>query len=330
MQGEDPGLPDDAQVCFVQLKGPFHVQVDQAPGTRASTDPIATEVGVVFDAHTGNLLEWGILDSLPGSSPSQEKPSAQSPAPSISYSCSPNRCWGVNYWPNPVNGAYSLLNWPYPDVTRFYYGTGTAFVQNTIWLVDETEPNNCYADPRDLPSDCWVEAGLRAYEENGSNVTGLFWADLRPGYNYADHYGPLVNTLNSTWGIEIQIFKAGTVPAAGWCPTASYTWCVDLYSEGDGQELTAISGAGHTNRMKVSGYREGLELLGLSGAVANPMQFDVNQWESTSDNSWNFQDNVGTIGKYTSNPPVEDYWDVEPQFSNSGGTWVTCITGAGC
>jgi len=83
--------------------------------------------------------------------------------------------------------------------------------------------------------------------------------------------------------------------------------------------------------MKVSGYREGLELYGLSGAVANPMQFDVNQWMGTSNNSWNFQSNAGNYSKYVDNTPVDSYWDAIPAgSSNNGGTWVTCITGAGC
>lgn len=61
MQGESPGLADDALVCFVLLKGPFYVQVDYAPGSPANPAATAAEIGEVFDAHTGNLLEWTVL-----------------------------------------------------------------------------------------------------------------------------------------------------------------------------------------------------------------------------------------------------------------------------
>ncbi len=61
MRGKNPGLPDDALVCFVLLKGPIYVQVDYAPGTSANPAATAPEIGEVFDAHTGNLLEWTVL-----------------------------------------------------------------------------------------------------------------------------------------------------------------------------------------------------------------------------------------------------------------------------
>lgn len=135
MQEEDPGLPANAVVCFVLLKGPFHVQVDLPPGTPAGADPTATEVGEVFDGHTGNLLEWGILDSFAPRSPTQastqspapsvngnRRPlaaqvSTQSFAPSISYYCQAPLCYGTNWWPNAVNGATTDLTW----------GSGTLF-----------------------------------------------------------------------------------------------------------------------------------------------------------------------------------------------------------
>ncbi|MHB8599136.1 MAG: hypothetical protein ACYDER_20280 [Ktedonobacteraceae bacterium] len=61
MRGESPGLPDDALVCFVLLKGPFYVQVGYAPGSQANPAATAPKIGEVFDAHTGNLLEWTVL-----------------------------------------------------------------------------------------------------------------------------------------------------------------------------------------------------------------------------------------------------------------------------
>src|SRR5579875_542556 len=228
---------------------------------------------------------------------------AQASAPTISYSCDP-RCWGTNYWPNAVNGAYTFLNWS--NGTSFYYGDG--FVQNTMWLVDETEPNNCKPLPSDLPGVCYVEAGLRAYESGGVNVTSLFWADVRPGYNFAMHLGPVINTQNPTYAINIQIFKAGTIPGVSWCPVAGSEWCAWLLAQPNGEQLDGVSGANHTNTMKVSGYREGMELEGTNGAIANPMEFDYNQWQSTTNNNLFYQSSPGDYSKYQDNPPVDSYW----------------------
>lgn len=251
---------------------------------------------------------------------------AQTSAPTISYSCNP-RCWGTNYWPGTVNGAYTFLAWA--SGARFYYGNG--FVQNTMWLLDETEPNNCKPLPSDLPGDCYVEAGLRAYQSGGVNVTALFWADVRPGYNFAIHFGPVINTTGADYAINIQIWKAGTVPGYSWCPVAGSEWCVSLYTQPNGEQVNGISGSGHTNTMKVSGYREGMELEGSSGAYANPMYFDYNQYQSVSNNSYIYQSNPGNYSKYYDNPPVDSYWvSVPAGSSNYGGTWETCITGAGC
>ncbi|HVB21049.1 MAG TPA: hypothetical protein VNG51_03775 [Ktedonobacteraceae bacterium] len=61
MRGESPGLPDDALVCFVLLKGPFYVKVGYAPGTLANPAATAPAIAEVFDAHTGNILVWTVL-----------------------------------------------------------------------------------------------------------------------------------------------------------------------------------------------------------------------------------------------------------------------------
>lgn len=357
MTGENPGLPDNALVCFVLVKGPFYVQVDEAPGTVDSTAPIATEVGVVFDAHTGNLLEWGILDSgasssLPQAAPTQaytqptgqptgqslthspRSLAVQSMAPSISYNCDPEKCWGTNYWPNEVYGAYTYLNWPYPNSTAFGAGTGQSdeYLRNTLWLLDEHESYNCHVYPGAAPSDCWVEAGLKAYRDsNGTNHTILYWGDLRPGYNYAEHLGPEINTLSTTFGLQITIWKAGTRSGISWCPAAGSEWCVNIYSLPDHKPMTGISGDNHTNTMTVSGYRDGMELFGTSGAVANDMWFTNNEWESDkSPYDWGYQAVVGDRTKYVDDYPVDSYWAPQPTPGNYGGTWVTCISGSGC
>ncbi|MGH2497075.1 MAG: hypothetical protein ACRDIV_20445 [Ktedonobacteraceae bacterium] len=251
---------------------------------------------------------------------------AQVSSPNISYNCNP-RCWGTNYWPNTVNGAYSFLDW---GSANFNYGNG--FVQNTMWLLDETHPNSCKPLPSDLPGDCYIEAGIRAYAGyGGQNVVTLIWADVRPGYSYAFHTqgGPI--DTNVTQAIDIQIFKAGTVSwALPWCPVAGSEWCVYLYSHPTGPVIEGISGAGHTNTMVVSGYREGMEIEGTSGAHADYADFIANQYQDKGNNSYNYQNNPGNYSKYFDNPPADSFWTTVPGPGQDGGDWTTCITGAGC
>jgi hypothetical protein len=59
MSGESVGRPDDALVCYVKVQGPFLLTNVSVPrGAKAQT---TAEYGdAVFDAHTGNLLVWGV------------------------------------------------------------------------------------------------------------------------------------------------------------------------------------------------------------------------------------------------------------------------------
>jgi len=344
MGGEDPGVLGKTLVCVALVTGPFHVTIDQAPGSRNSPTQIVNKVGVVFDAHTGNLLEWAVLDAVQSSSasPAPATPAAlssaqlanQSNVPNISYYCTIH-CYGVNYWPNAVDGAYTNLNWPFPYVTLFGHGVGnnekTSFVQNTMWLLDESEPKKCTPLPGDEPSICWIEAGLRAYDSNGSNATGIFWADVRPSDGYAEHYSWIINTLSTSNAFDIQIWKAGALPGYSWCPSADDEWCVDVYAYGAGVETTSISGAGSTNSMSVTGYRVGMELAGTSGAVATPMYFNENEWLGTGSHNFQYQNNEGDDSRYMYDPPVQSDWSISPLDQNSyGGEWETCIFGSGC
>ncbi len=349
MHGEDPGLPANAVVCFVLLKGPFYVQVDLPPGTPAGAPPTATEVGEVFDGHTGNLLEWGILDSIPARSPAQ--PSIQSPAPSvngssrplagqlstqsfapsISYNCQATRCYGINWWPNAVNGAYTFLNWS--PGALFGAGSSIGIVRNAMWVVDKTaqHANSCYVFVSDLPTVCFVEAGIMSSIVNGSNKTQLYWADVRPDYTWFEHKGPEINTVWSTTAIDITIWRAGTISSqTSWCPIAGSEWCVDVYSEGDNKDWRDISGRGHSNTMIVSGYQVGLELYGTSGAVADNMFFEDNQWEANNGTDWHYQTNSGDPNQYAIDYPADAWWNQVPAQGNYGGDWTTCIAGAGC
>lgn len=62
MYEEDFGRPDDALVCYVKVQGPFLLTNVHGGSARPNAKPAApAKYGdAVFDAHTGNLLVWGI------------------------------------------------------------------------------------------------------------------------------------------------------------------------------------------------------------------------------------------------------------------------------
>lgn len=63
MHGEDIGRPDNALVCYVLLRGPFDTSSISVPYDAQQTPTVHKPVPLgemLFDAHTGNLLVWGI------------------------------------------------------------------------------------------------------------------------------------------------------------------------------------------------------------------------------------------------------------------------------
>lgn len=60
MKGEQVDRPDNTIVCYVQLHGPFIATRISAPSTTLTAKPIYNIGEMVFDAHTGNLLLWGV------------------------------------------------------------------------------------------------------------------------------------------------------------------------------------------------------------------------------------------------------------------------------
>jgi hypothetical protein len=62
MVGESVGRPDDTLVCFVKVEGPFLISNVRGGPHRANAKvPTTAKYGdAVFDAHTGNLLVWGV------------------------------------------------------------------------------------------------------------------------------------------------------------------------------------------------------------------------------------------------------------------------------
>ena len=62
MYGESVGRPDNYLVCYVKVQGPFLLTyVHDGPNLPGIKTLTSAETGdAVFDAHTGNILVWGI------------------------------------------------------------------------------------------------------------------------------------------------------------------------------------------------------------------------------------------------------------------------------
>lgn len=62
MYGESVGRPDNYLVCYVKVQGPFLLTyVHDGPNLPGIKTMTTAKIGdAVFDAHTGNILVWGI------------------------------------------------------------------------------------------------------------------------------------------------------------------------------------------------------------------------------------------------------------------------------
>ena len=59
MGGESVGLPGNALVCYVELRGPFYPKLVSVPPGQEL--PTTVDTGIeVFDAQTGNILLWSV------------------------------------------------------------------------------------------------------------------------------------------------------------------------------------------------------------------------------------------------------------------------------
>jgi hypothetical protein len=65
LDGESIGLPDSSLVCLVVLEGSFSVGGPSEHGSsETKSSPVQKYAHIVFDAHTGNILVWGIGDKI--------------------------------------------------------------------------------------------------------------------------------------------------------------------------------------------------------------------------------------------------------------------------
>ena len=59
MLGDGPNRPDNYLVCYVKVQGPFLLtDISAPPGAHIKKSAMFGDI--IFDGHTGNLLEWGV------------------------------------------------------------------------------------------------------------------------------------------------------------------------------------------------------------------------------------------------------------------------------
>lgn len=255
--------------------------------------------------------------------------SSKASAIQLSVSCgngTTDDCHAITDWPGHVTGADA-------ELTVRGVNVGTIFVTHEMWMVDSNA--NGLEDCRPLSNspngNCWVEAGYTAQGSQSPypNTERWFWADVRPGYRYSEHDNPVGPLQSGDYGhnVYIYIFHALHNPQKlSFCPYQANEWCI--YIQGSATSMTGISGINNSNSMYSTDINIGIEYVG-TGGYSPPASFTYNRWQSSRDDSLNYQQNSGEPSYH---PPTIYQYLVDPCncYGNTGGNIMFCISGAGC
>jgi hypothetical protein len=215
-----------------------------------------------------------------------------------SYSCgnvSSGHCYARVYWSRSTSGAYVNI-----QVVSLYcnpqlcYGSNgvnqeIGFVDNEMWFSQG--------------SSYWVEAGYSTYNtSNFETHNSYYWADLRPGYAYAEHEIAQVPAGDYGGNVSIEIEQGSG----------------NTYDVFFGSNTWGYTGYSTSNTMSPNTIWEGEELAGTGGASAPTAAFTSSQWLNGS--TWVYQTTSGTV-QVTNSSVGNGYWSVPPNGSNQGGVW---------
>jgi hypothetical protein len=232
------------------------------------------------------------------------------------------RCYAVADWTNvrawnnlPVQGATT-------GATVVPMNGGDLFAESALWVVDTNpgESENCQIAPDAPKGACWIEVGYKSYGTDAGSVNGIdvanterwVWADVAPNNYYYEHPAPSVlasGDYNNSALFFINI-EQGT------------TW--GIVARG---AQTSFSTTSEDNSMRADDIKIGLELSGNAGWQAPEAEYIQNLYRAADDN-W-YPETTDGLSEIT-NYPADGYWADDPTTANSGGTFVTCVTGAGC
>ena len=177
----------------------------------------------------------------------------------FAYSCgnpSSGHCYGVAGWSEHPQyfGAYADIQ------IGHLHSTGGGFVDDEIWLIDDTTPA-CTGNPFTM---CWVESGYIA--DQGSNQI-YFWADSRP-MNSSTFNLHLLGSTDAAGTTDHFMMIKDARGAAG----IFQLW---LYND---SLSTLYNGTSTSNTMNGDRILIGQELAGTSGASADNVNFTRNIW----------------------------------------------------
>lgn len=216
-------------------------------------------------------------------------------APRISYSCTDaaGHCYGVARWNGSTLGGKAAV---FTNSST----AGDGFVNQEIWL---NQTGSTYY---------WVEAGVKTDIRYNFGSPLLFWADNRPnGGGYSEHYSNFMQSNDFGKNVTVTISKQG-----------SDQFTVNL----SGLPSTSLSGTSTANPININRIDIGIELWGTGSAAAPINDISQNQWRSSS--GWNYQ--TRTFDSQFQKLPAKGFWNIIPAPGNQGGSWGTCIVGAGC
>jgi len=239
-----------------------------------------------------------------------------------------SHCYAVVDWPNSVNGAMTTIN-----IRAIAAGNG--FVNHALWIDDANThgAEQCYITQGDPSTNgvCQVEAGYTSSNDpNDPKGEYWYWTDIRPGgQGYSFHPGGILQPGDYGHSVRVYIFAAQHNPThLGFCPYAANEWCVDI--SGYQTSMIGVSGNGNTQSMHVTDYNEGIEYSNGDGSANSPnASFAYNLWQSTSNDSLNYQTNNGvTTGNFSPDYPAKGCWSPPATQSSTGGAWLTYLDGS--
>jgi hypothetical protein len=172
-----------------------------------------------------------------------------------------------------------------------------------MWAIDWAHPCNGY-------SVSWIEAG----EGTGAGKTTpwYFWADCRPGYNYAQHW--LYQVPSGDFG---QFFAYTIVNTSNW-GTSQGTWDLSMQSLNGTQHWLNGLHTSTAMSFKPNDIEVGLEIYPFPDPAvgsANPADYTQNQWRNSS-GVWAYQNSAGSPH---SDPTAFWTWLTVPAPGGVGG-----------
>lgn len=221
-------------------------------------------------------------------------------------------CWSSAAWGGSQDGANSSLRMEYMTIASGRPTTEWAKIG--IWESDGAPENgNCGG----VMGYCWVEVQARVRTSNLG--AAYYWADVRPGYSFYEHFVAAVGTGDWDSATPLSLYV--------WKNTGSFSWAIDRPSGTD------YSGYSTPNNMLSDHMEIGMKVQGTMdhSQITNLAEqfFYYNRWKSKSSGRWEYQVNyptwhrdgsAGGVQNYEGAPPNplgdpsynEDYWIYYP------------------